>query len=321
MAETNMGVFTTGCAGFVHSCILAPLVQHLNAKGYAVTQEELAAVLQLPVARSPSPAVLPGPAVPSMNFGGAVPAAAASTSTGRKSSVGATATPVAGRTCMYQFKRGEHKGKFCPKATAPGVDFCNSCLKTRKNLGKETGGAVPGAAPGMGMPGMAGVPNGYATPVPAVPSSSSGSGQPGQLSVVEFDATRGLFKDPNHGFIVYQLSSGPIAVIGKHSESDGRVVPLTDAERITAEAIGLVIANTNETEMSEPDLPAPTSQVISTPQAIPSGSFQGLPQVPPLATPSVDLGIPQIPGIPQMGNSMPQIMGVPQIPGIPQIPM
>lgn len=73
MAESNMNAFVNSCAGFVQNYIIAPIVQHLAAKGVQASAEELYGVLQLPTTRTQATPVVPTPAVPAMAFGGAVP--------------------------------------------------------------------------------------------------------------------------------------------------------------------------------------------------------------------------------------------------------
>lgn len=326
MADNNLNAFTNSCAGYVHTYILAPIVQHLVGKGYQVSLEELAGVLQLPATRAPATPVIPGPAVPIMAFGGAVPpmAAAVAPTTARKNT--ATATPVAGRTCMYQFKRGENKGKYCGKATGPGMDFCNACVKSRKGLATTgAAGAVPGIAPGTGaIPGMAGVPQGYAAPV-----AGAAPAQGGALSVVPYDEARGLFREPNHGFIVYQVSPGVIAVVGRLIEAENRIVGLTEPEKLTAQNIGLVLAETQQAAAPVAAVPAipvaavPTVPVAAVP-AIPAVPA-AVPQIPTAVIQPglVHTGQPALPTISPLAGPAPAVTptGVPQIPGIPQINM
>lgn len=340
MADTNMNAFVNSCAGYVHTYILGPIVQHLTTKGVQVSVEELAGVLQLP-ARAATAHVLP-PAAPAMAFGGAVPAMAPAVApTNRKTA--ATIAPVAGRTCMYQFKRGENKGKFCGKGTAPGNEFCNSCLKTRKNIAKDmAAGTIPGAAPAMGaIPGMAGLPPGYSTPVVAAPA------QNGQLTVVPYDEARGLFLEPTHKFIVTQINPGVIAVLGLLREETNEIVALTAHEQAVARSIGLVLdSNPAPTTPS----PVPTAPAPGTPSPVPA--IPTVPTVVPAAIPAIPTGVPAIPtGVPTIPTGVPAIQqelvpsgaptlpiitalagqgptttapvatGVPQIPGIPQINM
>lgn len=306
MAETNMTAFANSCAGYVHSFILTPIVQHLTGKGVQCSLEELAGVLQLPAARAPA---MPGPAIPAMAFGGAVPAMAAAVAPTAARKNTATDNPVAGRTCIYQYKRGQSKGKFCGKAVAAGSDFCNTCLKQRKNLHKEAPGAAPGAAPGMGIPGMAGLPPGYNPPIAAAAPTATAPARPGELSVAPFDPERGLFKEPNHHFIVCQVSPGVVAVIGRHDEAENRIVPLTDQEKATAQQYGLILAENNQAIAPAPapsPIPAVAAQIVQAVPAIPTGP--ALPVIPPLATADV-------------GGAIPQLPAIPQIPGIPQIPV
>lgn len=338
MAETNMNAFTNSCAGYVHTHILGPIVAHLTTtRGYQVTIEELAGVLQMPTTRAAATPIMPAPAVPAMAFGGAVPpmATAVAPTTARKNT--ATATPVVGRTCMYQFKRGENKGKFCGKATAPGSEHCNSCLKTRKNLQQTIAahGAVPGAAPGMGaIPGMAGLPPGYTGPSPVVPATATASAQGGQLSVIPYDEVRGLFKEPNHGFIVYQVGPGVIAVIGKLNEAENKIGPLSEQEKITAQTIGLVIADaqgttttTTQTAFPVPQFAPAVPQVPAVPTVpqvpqVPAGTPTAVIQPPLVPFTTAGTGQPALPFItPLAAPAMPAQGGVPQIPGIPQINM
>jgi hypothetical protein len=336
MAETNLNSFINSCAGYVHTYILGPVVQHLNAKGVQVSVEELAGVLQLPATRAPVTPIVPTPSVPAMAFGGAVPpmAPAVAPTTTRKTT--ATSTPIAGRTCIYQFKRGENKGKYCGKGTAPGSDFCNSCLKTRKNLQKEMaagGGAVPGAAPGMGaIPGMAGMPPGYGAPVPAVPATNNAPAKGGQLSVVPFDEGRGLFREPTHNFIVYQVKPGVIAVLGRLNEADNKIVALSPQEQATAQDIGLVLDD-GAAGNAPTTTPAAAAQVPTAVPAVPAvtntPAVPGVPAVPAIPTATIQpniqtaatTGQPALPVITPLATATVPGTGVPQIPNIPQMQM
>ena len=353
MAETNLSAYANSCAEYLRTFVIGPIVQHLGSKGIQVTVEELSGVLQLPAARSPA---MPAPAVPGMGFGGPVPhmAAAVAPTSGRKTT--ATSTPIPGRNCMYQFKRGENKGKYCGKDTAPGMDYCNACLKSRKGLSATAHGAMPGVAPGAGA--IPGVPPGYSAPAPAAQAQAQG----GSLSVVPYDESRGLFREPNHGFIVYQVSPGVIAVIGRLIESENRLVPLTEQEKVTAQAIGLVLADTPASAPSAapapaaayapaPAAPAPAAAYApappapaTVPSAVPSAPapvHSAVPQIPTAQPGLVPTGQPALPTIPPLGgssqSSTPTISpvktpetpqsgagtppGVPQIPSIPQINM
>lgn len=292
-----MNAFVNSCAGYVHTYVLGPIVQHLVNKGVQVSVEELAGVLQLPATRGFTPAP-PNPAtVPAMAFGGGIPitgavppmAAAVAPTNSRKTS--ATNAPVRGRTCMYQFKRGEHKGEYCGKPVAPGSEFCGPCMKTRKNLAKEVaGGAPPGTAPGMGaIPGMAGFPPGYAPPVPATAAAPAG----GQLSVNEYDTSRGLFIEPAHNFIVTQVRPGVVVVVGHLSEAENKIVPLTSQQQAIALSIGL--------NLPDGDNVMPATQAAVTPPHVPTVAHAA-----PAAIPTIPTGIPNIPMV-QPTNNVPAL--------------
>lgn len=325
MADTNLNAFVNSCAGYVHTYILGPLAQGLAAKG--VTMDEMIAILNLPATtRAPAAPIVPTPAAAGIAFGGAVPpmAQALAPTAARKST--ATASPVQGRTCMYQFKRGEKRDMYCGKATAPGSDYCNGCLKTRKNLTKGiAAGAVPGAAPTGGLiPGMAGMPPGYAPPVPAT-APAGGAAQGGQLNVIPYDDARGLFREPSNNFIVRQVQDGVIAVIGRLDEPNNRIVALTAQEQAVAQAIGLVVDAAAAAPAAAP-VAAPIPAVpVAAPPAIPAIPTAGiapapLPTIPAIPTAAViqpmGLGQAALPVIPPLGGPA----AVPQIPQIPQIP-
>lgn len=290
MSESSLQSFSTGVASYLSSCIFPSIVQGLGNRNISVTVDEL---LQMTSVPSRQPAVIQQSSVPSMAFGGAVPMMASSTTATNARKTTATTAPIAGRSCMYQYKRGENKSKYCGKATAPGMDYCAACLKSRKNIQKEvSAGPVAGAAPGMGaIPGMAGLPSGYSAPVSSANDSAS---QGGQLSVVPYDENKGLFREPNHQFIVYQISPGKIAVLGRLSDDDNQIVPLNLQEQATAQAIGLMLS---------PDATTPTQTAIPQHHSIPSvpSGHQALPTITPLSNynPSgADHTIPQIPQIP-----------------------
>jgi Meckel syndrome type 1 protein len=332
MADTNLNAFVNSCAGYVYTYILDPLAQGLAQKG--VTREEMAAILQLPAARVAATPIVPTPATPGIAFGGAVPAMAQALAPTAARKNTATATPVQGRTCMYQFKRGEKRDMYCGKATAPGSDYCNGCLKTRKNLTKGiAAGSIPGAAPTAGaIPGMAGMPPGYAAPVPAA-AAGGGAAQQGQLNVVPYDEARGLFREPSNGFIVQQVQDGVIAVLGRLDEAANKIVPLTPQEQVIAQGIGLVVNQTAALAAPAP-APAPIPAVPMAPApAIPTAviATAPTPMIPAIPTAAViqphlaGTGQPALPVIPPLAApaAVPAMITspVPQIPQIPQIPM
>lgn len=333
MAETNLNLFANGVASYLSSCIFPSIVQGFAAKGVATTVDELLAMTNTPATRSPATPFVPTPSVPTMAFGGAVPAMAPAIAPTTNRKTTATTAPVTGRTCAYQFKRGENKGKFCGKATAPGTEYCNACLKTRKGLTKDmAAGAIPGAAPAMGaIPGMAGIPAGYNAPVAAIPPANGAPAQGGQLSVVAYDEARGLFREPNHNFIVYELSPGVIAVVGKLYEAENKILALTPQEQATALNIGLVLGANDAPQTATPTAPPaiapiPVAAVPAIPTAIQGGTpAHNTPTVPaiptatiqPNAYPTAQPGLPVI--APLAAPTPVQAAAVPNIPAIPQL--
>lgn len=225
MSETALNSFVNGVAAYLVNSILPRIVEGLEAKSIFTTVEELTEMIKLPSTNHVPLAA----SAPAMAFGGAVPPLSQA-ATGKKVAASSTilANPVAGR-CAYQFKRGEHKGLYCGKNVALGNNFCNNCMKTRSKAATEgaLNSTAPGAAPNMGAPG-------FTAPQPT-------ENQSGALSVVPFDESRGLFRDPVHNFIVRQVTPGSIAVIGKRQESDNSIIPLTPQDKVIAREIGLVI--------------------------------------------------------------------------------
>lgn len=308
MSETTLNTFTNGVASYLFSCIFPSIVQGFAAKGVTTSVEELLAMTNTPSVRQGLNSVA------AMPFNGAVPGMAPAIPPSKRKT-NTTTAPVVGRTCTYQFKRGDYKGNFCGKVTSPGNDFCNGCMKTRKNLNKDAAaGVLPGAAPGAGsIPGMAGLPpgysaglpTGYAAPVQATPDASQG----GQLSVKPYDEERGLYIEPVHGFIVFQVSPGVIAVVGCLNKATNMIVSLTPQEQETARGIGLVINDTvTQTFTAGASIPA-VPVAPSFPSAVPS-----IPSVPsfPNAVPN---GIPAIPSVvPSIPNAIPN--GIPAIPSV-----
>lgn len=219
--------FNTSVSEFLGQAIFPLIVEGFAAKGFEITAEDLFEFIQTPTPTS-------GHTVPSMAFGGIIhPAntaktagAAAEPSAPLIASSGA-GNPLPGR-CIYQYRRGEKKGQYCEKAVTPGESYCNNCIKNRKKIAKE--GKVPtSTAP-------------VTAPEPTAATSSGG----GQLSVVMYDETRQLYREPTHNFIVHQVSPGTIAVIGKIIEGESKLFPLSEEEKTIARSIGLVISEVNQ---------------------------------------------------------------------------
>lgn len=337
MADTGLNVFVNGVASYLSSVIFPSIVQGLLAKGVNVTVEELMAMTNTPAIKTSTTPHMPAPAVPSVAFGGAVPPITSSVApTNNRKPAPTSAAPVAGRTCSYQYKRGVNKDQFCGKGVAPGSQFCNSCLRSRKNIGGGAGSGVPGVAPGVGaIPGMAGLPSGYnASSAATNPPSPSATGS---FSVVAYDESRNLYKDPQNGFIVTQVREGVIAVIGYLLEAENRIVPLTEQQKLVAQNLGLQLADTkqssNQSAVTIPQIPAAAPSIPQIPTAAPS-----IPQIPtavpstvapqvPAAIPSLPQQIPTVnkdalPQIPTVTSfpSVPPLSGAQSLPSIPDIP-
>lgn len=311
MADTNLNNFANGVASYLASSIFPAIVQGLAAKGINESVENLLNMTNTPVVRH---SAIPSPTVPTMAFGGAVPPMSAGVApTTRKTT--ATASPVAGRTCMYQFKRGEKKGMYCGKATAAGSDHCNACIKQRfKGQAPAATGPAPGAVPGM----AGGVP-GYGGPVANPPSA--GASQPGTLSVVDYDPARNLYRDPGTNFIVTPTDSG-VAVLGRLNEAENKIVPLTPQEQGVAQTMSLAIATGT--------IPAATPVANHSPGPVAAVAAPPVPAYhPPVAAPPIPTvgfhaspaGQPVLPTINQL-NQLPAVPVIPTaVPTIPSVPV
>lgn len=299
MADTNLNNFVNGVASYLASSIFPSIVHGLASRGVTTSVDDLLAMTNTPSVR-PQPAI-PAPAVPAMPFGGgAVPSMAPTVSPASRKNT-ATAAPVVGHTCAYQFKRGEKKNLYCGKPTAPGSEYCNTCLKSRKNLPKEAGGAVPGAAPAV--PGMSGLPSGYSAPVPnAQPADNS------QLSVVEYDVDRNLYREPINNFIVTPDGNG-ITVVGRLDEVKNQIVALTAQEQVVAQSIGLSLAAGTPPVAAGP---APVAQPAIPTAQVPQAVAPQVPAIPSVPVPQVPVA--QVPAIPAIPTGP-----APQVPAIPTI--
>lgn len=248
MAEIYLSAFNNCVSGLLTNIIFPAIVQGLRNKDITVTVEELSAMTNTPIVKTvTSPAFnnFPGPGhtIPPVtnNFGpNMVPTVGQGTNNNRKNTI--TTNPIAGRTCMYQFKRGDNKGKYCGKSTSAGCDYCNSCMRSRKipNAGEiSTPGLAPSAGTIPGMVGASNLPPGYDNPVVSVVDENGTTA--GKLSVVEYDKENGLFLEPNYKFIVYEISENNIGVIGHLNEELNVINKLTPQQKELATSIGLIV--------------------------------------------------------------------------------
>jgi hypothetical protein len=269
MSDSVLNSFIDACAATVTTNILPHIVDYVVEQKGPITVDGLVSYLKLPSVRPTYASASPVPASP---FGGAaVPMMMPTTSSSSRKQTGVT-TAQPGKSCTYQFKRGDNKGKYCGKPTSPGADFCAQCIKTRKNLQKEAPSTLPGVAPGLstGLPGYN----------PPIESSVNEEGEPqnGGLSVVDFDPSRELFREPVRNFIIKQSKEGVLLVLGKLKEDNGvqEIVPLTEDETVYAKSIGLIV--TEPTVQSPPPM-APMAPMVPT-----MGKVPGIPQIPSFTT-------------------------------------
>lgn len=330
MAETGLQSFTNGVASYLASCVFPLIQQGAAQKGYSVTVEEMLAWTNTPSVRAATPAHV----MPAMSHGGTIPLAAAVAPTTSRKVVGSE-NYQPGVTCGYKYIRGDNKGRYCNKPCA-GATYCNSCLKSHKNLAAKAG-VAPGVAPGAGaVPGYVGVP-----PVVVAPAAT-----PAQLSVVEYDAEQGLYKDITYNFIVKQISEGNIVALGKLSDSGAEILPLNAQDQANARALGLTMPATTapavptiptaqipaavpavHVPVALPAIPSVQVPTIPTIPTVPAGQVPTIPTIPTVQVPTIPtVQVPAIPTIPVAAPApLPVIpamtdVAVPQIPQIPQIP-
>lgn len=305
---TVLDDFGRGVAGYLASCVFPAVVNGLAAKGVAVSVDDLLAMTNCPVVRQ---APLPGPAYPSMAFGGGVVPSVSSAAKARSSTV--TTNPESGKTCAYKFKRGTNKDQFCGKATAPGSIYCAPCLKTRfKNGTPPSGGAipvVPGVAPGVGSLGQM---NGFGAMVPngptfTAPAANSG---PGNLQVKAYGPDH--FETLVHGFIVKEVAPGTVLVV-KRLQTDRALpaVPLNLADVALAESIGLSVPD----EVKAAAASASASASVSASNGSAPNPWALAPPVP--AVPVLQAPAPAIPAVPVPQVPAPAIHAIPALPVLP----
>lgn len=218
MNNTVLSTFSQGVAMYLSQSIFPLIVQRLASRGVTITVEELMTLVSAPYSSNNNQIISATP----FSGGGAVPSIVAprkpvTTST---SPCVASQNPLPGK-CSYRYKRGDNKGLFCTRPVAPGSVYCTNCVKTRKNLSKDTG-VVPGIAPNS-------VVQGYTVPEP----------QSAQLNVVVYDAERNLYREPTYNFIVHQQSDSSIVVLGRLSDDGQTFVPLSETEKEIAKSLGL----------------------------------------------------------------------------------
>lgn len=237
--------FSTGISNYLSNFIFPSIILGLNDRGVILTVDDLMTIIRAPTS-SNNNIVLPNQnnEIPTIAFGGAVPPTnnrkapnTAKEGLGIATNPTALVNPTPGK-CSYQFKRGDYKNLYCGKPVAPGSIYCTNCIKNRKGLNTDL--PAPGVAPNATINNKnetSQAPNipGYNVPEAETPTAL--------LNVVEYDSERGLYKEPTHNFIVHQGDNGVIAVIGKlfETETEKKIIPLTESEKTTAHNIGLFV--------------------------------------------------------------------------------
>jgi hypothetical protein len=320
--STNLTAFTNGVADFARDYILRPLTEYLTGRGIPVSLEELSGVLNLPSRPVGNPAV-------GGNVAGMPPAMLAATypnHTGNGNNPpylphfasGARPGVNGQQLCVYEYRRGAPQGTICNKPCPPGSNLCKAHSKTSK--GKAA--AVPNGIPGMQgyFPAVA-LPPGYNPPtMPGMPSAE-GPAQPGDLSVVNFDESKGLYREPIHNLIVTRLPDGEhIAVVGYFNPTEGKLIyHLTEQQKATASSLGLVVlppGSVGTIPGAAPSGGQPTNGGAAAASAAPSFSHGVAPGIPP---PAHSFPMNKAPfGAPPLANNLPpSIFGGPLGPSLP----
>lgn len=218
MTESALNIFANGVALYLTNTIYPRLVEGLVEQGIPITIEEIMLMTKTPAAARLPVANNISVSTPVTNN------SLGNTSAVKTSikNIDAVENPVEGG-CMYQFKRGKNKDRFCGKTVSQNSMYCTGCLKNRfKNVD-------PGTQP------LEECQKDLET------TDSTSEPTPIHLSVIPFDESRGLYKDQLHNFIVQQIEPNVIAALGRFSEEDNKLVPLTEEEKTIARNMGLAV--------------------------------------------------------------------------------
>jgi len=338
---TVKSIFSTIITDFYISQCSNHLSEWLKTnKGVNVTAEELCGAFNVPC-------------IPSCSMAGLPQAASMAT---QMPNLGSQSKPKPrkrtnanpnGPKCIYQFQRGNKKGKICGDSAAqtgaPGSDeYCKACLKKKTVQNKINNGTSKSTVQPPVLPGG----------MVAMEKSQQPSGS-GTINAVPIDGYDDLFKDVERGYILKQYPDGALAALS--IEVDGVQRPLNAQEKREAQVIGLSVVDSPQqsVQVSQVVAPAviPTSQVVATaaiptsqgaqvvqpfpvaapvapvPQVIPQAApvaapvSQVIPQAAPVAAP-VSQVIPQLAApvpqvIPQVAAPVPQV--IPQVAPVPQV--
>lgn len=267
--------------------VCQPLATGLAAKGLAVTPQELFTMVDNTVA----PPVLPAAGIPTLPVKVPKP---------KK-----TANVPAGQGCVYKFgEKSEHNGAFCGKVRdGPNSQFC--WMHRGSAIAKKLEGDRPAqkGQPIMGVAASAGI-VGAVVPDQGV-----------ELNVKIYDQAQGIYKEQNHGFLIYTAGTeaDPQYITMGRLDANGTTYKLTDQQKAIAAGMNLLVQDDNASP-----LPAPSPKIIPqipqprmTPPVIPPAV------VPPVVAPKPSPIVKPKPGIP----TIPTISAIkkPLVP--PQIPV
>src|SRR5436189_5567800 len=104
--ESAAITFQNGIASLLNCYIFPAIVQGLSSRGVNISAEELSAMTNTPVTKQSMSSLAPINSTP-VSFGGPVPAMTQGTNSNGK--ITHLLAPIPGKTCAYQFKRGQNK--------------------------------------------------------------------------------------------------------------------------------------------------------------------------------------------------------------------
>lgn len=306
-SSSALSAFSTGIVEYIAKTLAPPIVSLTASKGVTISVEEILQCLEAPspMKSSGRSSVPPTSAsvplqTPPMAFGG-------SSDTAQKRARKDPEMAVPGQGCIYEFVRGNNRGKRCDKRRADGSMYCSSCLRKTKVQSEISQGTSSSSSSSSSS-----------TPFPSSSSVSSSTNED-ELQVVVYDEARNLFREIINNFIVRDEGDDGIVVIGK-LRPDKTIGPLTAQDEKIARNLKLKISSNcttvesscgEEDEEVEDDLPTVVQK--SPPEVKPSNQTPSVPSIP--IVPSMT-SVPSIPSIP----SIPYIPSIPNIPSIPSIP-
>ena len=172
-----MDPFTANFVNYLRTSIFPGIITGFANKGHVVTEDELLAMIQQAGLSTP-PMVASVTSIPGE----------ARTVKPKSTKTSYVIDSIEPGRCHYQFSKGDNRNKYCGKVTAPGSDYCATCLKNNKTLIKQLTSngivppstTVPSTIPGYGppqpltdtlLPTATGIPTGFPSimGIPAIP--------------------------------------------------------------------------------------------------------------------------------------------------------